>query len=275
MRLFRLLACAVAIAVIGALPANAAPPAHRIVTLVPSLAEDLFAIGAGDTVVGVSAYTDYPKAAARLPVVASFAAVATERIVALRPDVVIGIPSQARQVEDLRRAGVRVVLVGDDGYDDIFRDLRTAGALTGRSAQAEAMIARAQERTRALMRTVRRRGHRPAVLVVLGVAPVYTVGDASYIARLIRMAGGRNAAAGLATAYGAYSSEAAVAARPDVLIVDRDAQFGTSRSVAPWNAMPAVRDGRVYTAPDDKALYRPGPRYNDGLAWLIGILNRV
>lgn len=270
-----MLACAALVALGMTLPAPAAPPARRVVSLVPSLTEDLFAIGAGAAVVGVSEYSDYPPAAARVPVVASFAAVATERVVALHPDVVIGIRSQARQVEDLRRAGVRVVLLDDDGYGDIFGDLRAVGALTGRTVQAQALIARLQTRTRTLLRTVRRRARRPSVLVVLGDAPIYTVGDGSYIAQLVRMAGGRNAASSLGPAYGAFSDEAAVDAQPDVVIVDRGAHVDVSVRKAPWSALRAVRAGRVYVASDDRELYRPGPRYNDGLAWLIGILNRV
>ena len=69
--------------------------------------------------------------AAALPVVGDFASVDTERIIALHPDVVVGIPSQARLVAPLQRAGIRVVLIPDDSYDDIFRDLRTLGDVTG------------------------------------------------------------------------------------------------------------------------------------------------
>src|SRR5580704_430723 len=107
-----------------------------IVTLVPSFADDVYAVGAGRQLVAVSAFTDDPRAAA-LPRVADSASVDAEEIVGLRPNLVIGIPSQARLVEPLRRAHLRVVLLSDDGYDrgtrrPPGRSRRARGALGAR-----------------------------------------------------------------------------------------------------------------------------------------------
>jgi iron complex transport system substrate-binding protein len=256
-------------------PALAAAPAQRVVSLVPSLTEDLFAIGAGPHVVAVSDYTDYPAEAKRLPVVGSAISVATERIVALHPDLVIGIPSQAQLVADLRRAGVRVVLVADDSFDDIFLDLRVLGDLTGRRAAADALAVRLRRRTAALQQSAVRRGVAPSVFVVLGDAPIYTVGRGSYIARLIELAGGRNAANDLHQPYGIYSAEALVAKQPQVLIAGGEVRLAASLGRSPWNALRAVASHRLYSVPDRIALYRPGPRYTDGLAWLIATLDRA
>lgn len=263
--------------VLGASPLEAPPAgvavAKRIVSLVPSLTEDLFAIGAGRLVVGVSDYADYPPAAKHIPVVASFSSVATERIVALHPDVVVGIPSQAALTADLRRAGEHTVLIGDDRYDDIFTDLRTLGDLSGRRAAADALIARLEKRTRALTATVPVGARRPSVFVVLGETPIFTVGRGSYIERLIELAGGRNAAHDLPQAYGQYSAESLVAAQPDIVIVGTEARLSGALGRPPWSLLRAVRAHRVYSVPERVALYRPGPRYNDGLAWLIARLH--
>jgi ABC-type Fe3+-hydroxamate transport system substrate-binding protein len=257
-------------------PARAtAPRAQRIVALVPSLTEDLFAIGAGASVVGVSDYTDYPAAARKLPVVAGFATLSTERILALRPDVVVGIAAQARLADDVRRAGVRVVLLRDDSLADLEQNLRALGTLTGRAAAAEALVGRIRARTAALTRTVPRRARRPSLFVVLGTAPIFTVGQGSYIARLIELAGGANAAADLRAPYGRYSAEALLARQPDALVVDPAVRFGEVLSSAPWNALRAVREHHVYTLPDAAILERPGPRYNEGLAWLIDTLRKL
>ena len=99
------------------------PSPHRIVALAPSLVEDLFALGLGERVVGVSIYADYPPAARRLPIVAEAASIDSERIVALRPELVVGLAAQAGLVAPLRRAGLRVILLPDDAYEDIFVDL--------------------------------------------------------------------------------------------------------------------------------------------------------
>ena len=254
----------------GARVAEAAAP--RIVSLIPSLTEDLFAIGAGAQVVGTSQFTDYPLAAARLPQVASFAAIDAEKIVGLHPDVVVGIPAQATQAADLRRAGLRVVLMNDDGYDDIFADLRTLGALSGHVREASALEARLRARTAQLVRAIPP-GRPPRVFVVLQVTPIYTVGERSYIARLIALAGGRNAAVDLPAAYGRYSAEALVALQPDVIVADHASGVSAVLDQSPWSSLRAVRAKRVYVIDDTDLLERPGPRYVEGLTWLIGRLH--
>jgi cobalamin transport system substrate-binding protein len=259
----------------GRAPQPALGDKHRIVSLIPSLTEDFFAVGAGDRVVAVSEYTDYPPAAKRLPVVSSFASVNTERIVALHPDLVVGIESQNTMLRDLARADVPLMLLKDDSLADVYGNLRTAGMVTRRDDAARALIARLKARTAALTRAVKRRTRAPAVFVVLGTAPIFTVGKGSYIASLIRLAGGRNAAGDIDAPYARYSAEALVARQPDVLIVDPDIHFRDALGKAPWNALRAVRERRVYTLPDAAILERPGPRYNDGLAWLIAALQKV
>ena len=244
----------------------AQPP--RIVSLMPSLTEDLFAIGAGSQVIGVSQFTDYPPAAAKLPQVASFSSLDAEKIVRLHPDVVVGIPSQAALTADLRRAGLRTVLISDDGYDDIFADLAALGRLSGRAREAAALSARLRAQTMRLMRRVPR-GAGPRVFVVLGVAPIFTVGDRSYIAHLLTLAGARNAANNVGEAYARYSPEAVLALQPDVIVADRASGLAAVLDRSPWNALAAVKAKRVYVIDDADLLERPGPRYNDGLAWLI------
>jgi len=257
--------------ILAALRVDAAQP-PRIVSLMPSLTEDLFAIGAGSQVIGVSQFTDYPPAAARLPQVASFSSLDAEQIVRLHPDVVVGIPSQAALTADLRRAGLRTVLISDDGYDDIFADLAALGRLSGRTSEAAALSARLRAQTTELMRRVPR-GARPRVFVVLGVAPIFTVGDRSYIAHLLALAGARNAANNVSEAYARYSPEAVLALQPDVIVADQASGLAAVLNRPPWNSLAAVKAKRVYVIDDADLLERPGPRYNDGLAWLIGKLH--
>jgi iron complex transport system substrate-binding protein len=185
---------------------------------------------------------------------------------------VVGIPAQAALVADLKRVGLRVELLPDDSFDDIFADLARLGALSGHPREAARLTTALRARTAALARGVRGAA-RPSVLVVLGVTPIFTVGDRSYIAHLIALAGGRNAAAGVAEAYVRYSAEAIVAAQPDLIVTDRSAGLSAALGAAPWNALRAVRENRVYVLADADILERPGPRYNEGLAWLIARLH--
>jgi ABC-type Fe3+-hydroxamate transport system substrate-binding protein len=254
----------------------AAPARPRIVVLVPSLAQDAVAVGAAAQVVGVSKYTNDVTALAHVPVVADFESVDTEKIVALAPDVVVGIPSQARLVAPLAQAGIRTVLLPDDGYGDIFSDLRAVGALSGHAAQATVAIAHLQRETAALHASVRGRLH-PTIFIVLGTQPIWTAGRGSYLTTLIELAGGRNAAADLEQPYGEYSEEALVRAQPDALVVDRAVDVRELRNREPWRSLKAVREGHVF-ATDQRiadALFRPGPRYIEGLRWLIARLSSL
>ncbi len=244
-----------------------------IVTLVPSFADDVYAVGAGRQLAAVSAFTDDRRASA-LPRVADSSSVDAEAIVALRPSLVIGIPSQARLVEPLRRAHLQVVLLSDDGYDRIFTNLQTIGALAGRRPEAAALVARLQAETAKLhARTLRFAWH-PRVFIVLDSAPVWTAGAGSYISKLVTIAGGRNAAADLGAAYAQYSSEALLEDRPDVLIADRATHLQAALDREPWRSLQAVRLHRVYSI-DSDLLERPGPHYNDAILWLLDRLSPI
>ncbi|MFN2459370.1 MAG: ABC transporter substrate-binding protein [Candidatus Velthaea sp.] len=262
----------------GACAAGAQPavhPARRIVSLIPSLTEDLFAIGAGAQVVGVSQFTDYPPAARRLPVISTVSSVDSERVVRLHPDVAVGIPSQTALMAELAKAGIRGAVYADDTYDDIFRDLAALGTLSGHESAAAGLIASLRSETAALRRSVGSRPRRPSVFVVLGVAPIFTVGRGSYIEKLIDMAGGINAASASRSPYPRFSAEALVALQPDALVVDPTVDLPAVAARAPWSSLRAVRERRVFTLPEAGILERPGPRYVQGLRWLIERLATV
>lgn len=242
---------------------------HRIAILVPSLVEDAFAVGAGPQVVATSDFVGDVPGTKGLPRVADFDSVDAERIVALRPDLVLGIPAQARFVAPLHRAGLRVVLIPDDTYADIFSGLRTVGALTGHVRAAAHEIASLRRATARLRARVRRFAYHPKVFVALGTGPIWTVGRGSYIATLIALAGGRNAADDLGSAYGEYAAEALVRAQPDAIVTDPGVHLSAELQREPWRSLRAVALHRVFVVRPAAILERPGPRYVQGLAWLI------
>lgn len=249
----------------------------RLVTLVPSFADDAAAIGAVRELAGVSSFTTAPGTAS-IPRVADFQSVDVEKIVALSPDVVVGIPAQQRLVAPLQRAGIHVVLIRDDSYDDIFTDLREIGVLTGHLAQAKAQIALLQRETARLHASVARERYHPTVFVALGTGPIWTAGAGSYIDRLIGLAGGRNAARDLTMPWGEYSAEALLRAQPDAIVAGHDTDLAAAESSEPWRSLRAVREGHVFTIADrriDDALFRPGPNYVEGLRWLIERLSSL
>ena len=114
--------------------------------------------------------------------------------------------------------------------------------------------------------------HKPRALVVLGIGPIFTVGEKSFIATLIKMAGGENAVH-IRDAYAQFSAEAIVASQPDVIITDNTSGLMGVLGRPPWSSLRAVREHHVYVGPPYLSI--PGPRYNDGLEWLIDKFKRV
>jgi iron complex transport system substrate-binding protein len=248
--------------------------AQRVVSLIPSFTEDLCAIGAGSTLVGVSKYSDTIRCARGLPRVADFQSVDDERIVGLHPDLVVAIPAQQRFIEPLQHAGIRVVLLPDDTYQQIFSGIDRLGALTGHQGEALRLIARLQSETKALQRSAHL-PRTPTVFVALGTGPIWTAGPQSYISTLIALAGGKNAVTGLAGAYAPYSAEALLALQPDAIVTDRATNLASVLSREPWRSLRAVRQHHVFVLERPEILERPGPRYVEGLEWLIARLRTV
>ena len=257
-----------------AAPQHGVPqPARRIVSLMPSLTDDLCAIGAAKQIVAVSQFTDAPCARA-LPAVGNFSSVDTERIVQLHPDVVIGIPSQQAMTSGVRRAGIPTRFYKDDSLEDLYADIADLGKLSGREPQAAALVRSLKARTASLTSPLRF-ARRPSVFFVEQALPIWTVGPQSYISRLIDLAGGRNAVRSLPQPYAQFSPEALVRLQPDAIVATNDAHLDAVLHREPWSSLSAVRSGHVFVLKDADILVRPGPRYNEGIAWLIARLRPI
>lgn len=244
-------------------------------SLVPSLAEDVCAIGAAKQLVGVSSFSNDVPCAKKLPVVGDFASVDAEKIVRLHPDYVLAIASQSRMTQGLSALHVRVEFIGDQTYGDLFSSIQRVGELTGRTRAAEDLVARLRSETAALRAQTASFERHPSVFVVLGVQPTFTVGSNSYIATLISLAGGRNAAGPLAGGYSAYGDEALLRLQPDVIVADPSVHLDAVLNREPWRSLRAVRAKRVWMLPDPAILERPGPRYNEGVRWLVNRLKPI
>ncbi|MDQ2992741.1 MAG: ABC transporter substrate-binding protein [Candidatus Eremiobacteraeota bacterium] len=241
---------------------------QRIVALVPSLVEDLCAIGGSRQLIGVSSATRDIPCARNAAIVGDFSSVDVEKIVAIHADLVVAIPAQAHLVEPLRRAGIRVELLADDSFANIFDNISALGHLTGRMAQAAALDKKLKGETVRLV-AGRHFKRAPSVFVALGTGPIYTAGPTSYLSTLIELAGGRNAVTTLPGAYGEYSAEALLRLQPDAIVTDPAVGLDAVLVHEPWRSLRAVRSKRVFTLTDAALLERPGPRYNEGLRWLI------
>lgn len=247
-------------------------PARRIVALAPHLAEIAYAAGAGDRLVGVSNFSDFPPAAKRLPVVFDWGRVDYERVIQLRPDVVLAWRSgtPALQVERLERLGLKVVVTEVRHFADVAALLRTVGRIAGTAASADA-AARDFERRLATLRA--EYAARPELSVFLEIwhTPMITINGEHVFSEAIELCGGRNVFAQARTATPVVSREQLLGARPEVVVTgsaaERDAWSGL-------DAVPAVRTHRVY-AVDANDLHRPGPRLLDGARELCIALDRA
>jgi len=234
------------------------------VSVAPNLTEMLFAAGAADQIVAVSAYSDYPQAASALPQVGDAFRLDFERIVALAPTVAVvwenGTPAGvAQRLQDL---GIRVVQVPTRTLDDIATGVLTMGELAGTRAIAERAARDYRARIVALREQYR---DRPAIRVFVQIddAPLFTVGGPHLITEILGLCGGDNVFADAEAQALPVDLESVLARAPEVILstdTDQPAQY--------WARFPqltAVARGNLYQSSGD-LLARPSPRIADGAA---------
>ena len=244
-----------------------AQPARRIVSLSPHITENLFAIGAGERVVGTVAFSNYPEAARRIPLVGGYEKLDLEAVAALRPDLVLAWESGniASHVTKLKGIGLPVAVTEARRIEDVPDDLERLGALSGAGVGARAVAAKFRERLAAL-RT--RYGERPKVRVFYQVwnQPLMTVGGGQIISDAIRLCGGANVFAALKPMAAAVTVEAVLAADPEAIVASGmgDARPEWLDEWRRWPSLTAVaRDNLFFVHPDH--LQRHTPRILDGI----------
>jgi iron complex transport system substrate-binding protein len=252
-----------------------APP-RRIVCLVPSVAEWLFALGAGERLVGRTDYCDHPPEAATKPSVGGMLAPSLEAIVALRPDLVIATDAGNRweTFAALRAVGIPIFSVHAARLREIVDAVRRLAALTEREDAVAPELARFTQRIEDVRRAVAGR-RRPRVLYVLWPEPLIVPGRDALVTELIDAAGGESVTREERGDYPRFSLEAAVARAPEVIVLARHGSGSGPIDRARWDrldGLPAVRDGRVHGV-DGNLLHRWGPRVAEGLAVLARLLH--
>jgi iron complex transport system substrate-binding protein len=245
---------------------------ESVVSLAPNLTEIVFAVGAGDKLVGVTTFCDFPAEARSIRKVSDTQKPNIETIIALKPQVVF--VSTASQLEaftkTLDQQGIKVYVTSPNSLEDIYKSIEAVGQITGNGKKAEDVVDALKRRvTDARGPAVY--GSVPKVFVQIDREALYTVGRESYINDLIPRAGGVSATADLATAYPKISREAAVAMNPDVIVISESE--GNREPNEAFRNSPAVKNGRVYRINAD-LLSRPGPRVVDALEELARVLRK-
>jgi iron complex transport system substrate-binding protein len=252
------------------------PHKLRIVSLSPSVTEMLFAVGAGDAIVGVTDHSDYPPEARQIECIGGFGTPSMEKLLALAPDLVIGTGVERAGVTDvLSRAGTRVLWVKTGNFAELFDALVEIGRQVGRRRQAEEIVAAMEAKLEAIAERFRSipLEKRPRVFVEIWSDPITTAGNGSFVDEIITRAGGVNVAHQIDSAYPTVNPEKVVEWNPDVILLGYMNQEPSKEVLAGrigWAGVAAVRSGSVIRDVSSDLLLRPGPRLVEG----VDILNR-
>lgn len=244
---------------------------QRIVSLAPSNTEILFALGLGDKVVGVTDYCNYPPEALNKTKVGGYINPDIEKIVALKPDLVLvayGTPMDV--INSMVGLGLTVFGIKTTNLDDLLNDIRTVGKITGKEAEAIALTSQMESKIKAITDVTSQLGQRPRVFYILWNGPLWTAGSGTFINELIEKAGGVNICENI-TGYSEVSLEYVLACNPQIIITSQGS-YDWAINASELASTNASQTGRIYTL-DDDLVQRPGPRLVEGLEWFAHFIH--
>lgn len=255
-------------------------PPLRIVSLAPSVTESLFAIGAGDLVVGRTEYCDFPAEVESLPTIGGFAAssISVETILDLEPELVIGGSTyQAEVIDALESARINAFIIQPASVEEIFDSLQLLGMVTDRQEGADILVEDMQSRIDAVAEIVSTIPEEERLTVFFEVwhEPLMTTTLQTFLGELIQIAGGVNIFAGIEEDYPAVSAEQILEADPDVIL--GPSSHGDQLTVEVissregWGDLTSVQNEAIYLI-DGNMISRSGPRIAEALETIADIL---
>ena len=239
----------------------------RILSLAPANTELVFAVGAGEQLVGRTSNCDYPEEVEKIPSVGSLFPPDYEKIVGVRPDLILMTGGSEEIRTRLEDRGLTVLVVEPKDVASVADALRRLGRVVGRLESGN-MAAKAFENALAA-ESVKADENPIRVFYEVWPSPITAAGPRSFVGDLIRVAGGHNVVT-VDEAWPRPAVEKILAADPEIIIVARpaDKEALLARKRSGWHAVTAVKRGHVYSPPNASLLVRPGPRLIEGLRWL-------
>jgi iron complex transport system substrate-binding protein len=242
----------------------------RIISVIPSITESLFYIGAGSQLVGATKYCNFPEAAKKLPRVGDLN-LNYERIVSLNPDLIIGDPVLiSKSLDKLRSLNLRVLALRTQKIQEILQTMKDLGRITGHTKEATEVTERMKKILDEIASKTSSVEH-PRVFLEVWDQPLMTVGPDAFLGELIELAGGKNVANDITRAWAQISEEVVIQKDPEVLLLltgKKDAYMKRPE----WKNVTAIRKGRVYQLNRD--LYsQPSPRLIEALTHLTQLLH--
>jgi iron complex transport system substrate-binding protein len=249
----------------------------RMISLAPNVTEILFTLGLDREIVGVSIHCNFPEAAKTKARVGSYISLDFEKILSLKPDLIIatGAGNTLEMVERLEKLGFPTYVIFPKNFDGILTSIHHLGQILGREKEAQETISNMQARRQRVIDGTRGLP-RPRVFLQIGEAPIVTVGKGSFADDLIHLAGGENIAEGNGKMYPRLGLEEILRRAPEVIIISSMNPQGNYDKVlqewARWKTIPAVQNGRIYLV-DSDLIDRPSPRIIDGLEEMARIIH--
>ena len=259
------------------LAGNAFASPKRIVSLKPNITEILFALGAGDRVVGATKYCDYPEEAKKLPKVADYTRPFLEPIIALKPDLVIGSreESSRKSIEELQKLGIEAAILPFTTLDETISSILAISQIVGRAHEGE-MIVRGMRARLSEVKNRWEKAPKKRVLAVVGRRPLIVFGQNTYMDEILKVVGAENVVEARSVKYPRWSAENVITANPDVIL---DFSMGSETAdpqdvLKSWGELKtvgAVREKRVY--PVEISEFRQSPRIVDGVERLAKLIH--
>lgn len=254
------------------------PGRPTLVSLAPSLTEMIFAIGAGDQLVGRTSACDWPAAAARVPVIGAFGRPSLELLASIHPDLVIDVDLAEEETgKKISALGIQRETITCKTPDDIPQALRKLGKLTGHTREADSLALSISNGLAMFKQQALKLRNKKTVYLEIWDDPFWTGGKGSYTSALIAYAGGRNIGDVVEKEYFEISQEWVIGANPDVIACMYMAkQSSAAENVVNrpgWSSIAAVQNHQVYDRFDNNLFLRPGPRVLEGIKQFYKIIN--
>lgn len=249
----------------------------RIIPLAPSITETLFALGLQEEIVGVTNFCDYPEAALKKPKIGGFVNPSVEKIISLRPDLIIAIRDGNREetVQRLNDLGFSVYWVNPKGFDGVMETIKNIGEIAGKRDESTKIVKemmRKKEHFLSLTKSL----SKPKVFFQMGFDPIITAGRETLADDLIRLAGGRSISDNESKNYPLYSIETVIFSAPEIIIISSMESKKDCLNLVKWwqnwKSIPAVKRDAIYVV-DSNLVDRPTPRIVEGLEAIVRMIH--
>jgi iron complex transport system substrate-binding protein len=252
-------------------------PAKRIISLAPSITEILFALGLNEEIVAVTNYCDYPTAVLNKPRIGGFIDPSIEKIVSLKPDLIIATKDGNRRetIDRLSDLGFSVYLIDPLSFYGVTKAIYHIGGIVGREEESKKIIANMISKKEEIAKRTKSLP-KPKVFFQIGYAPIITVGRGTLSDDLIRLAGGKSISENELISYPLYTIETILSKAPDIIIIssmDSNKDYlNLVEKWGKWKSIPAVRMNTIHVI-NSNLVDRPTPRIVEGLEALAKMIH--